>query len=353
MDCASPSGRGGEPSACFCIYLEMCRSDRASERARGRVFGDRRRTEEGRPSGDELPGKSRQSPARISRRVRGGGSVPGQQLADEIQGLGQRGRATRIRAAWRARARHREGDDGARERVVGGARGARDAPGRAGGRRDVRGCVFPIFPSRTERYLPGRVPARADARAPTRRPPPDPPTPSTLDPPPPRSSDSTPPAPDRARARPRPRVVVVTSRLDLCPRHDPTPDPSPLSIPPPSPSLHPLFFRRVSQPLRLPRPSLQAQHQPVDRPEPPPRQLRALRGERRFGRVPRGLARRRLRRVRLRRRVPRKNPPLGQTRQTRRVHVLVPRPHPRGDGRAVAVRRRMGRRESLLVRVRR
>jgi hypothetical protein len=169
IDWASPSGRGGEPSACVCVYLEMCRSDRASERARGGVFGDRRRTEEGRPSGDELPGKRSchitVSRANLAASVRGGGSVPGQQLADEIQGLGQRGRATRIRAAWRARARHREGDDGARERVVGGARGARDGPGRAGGRRDVRGCVFPIFPSRTERDAPGASPG-----APTRRP---------------------------------------------------------------------------------------------------------------------------------------------------------------------------------------
>ena len=130
---------------------------------------------------------------------------------------------------WRARARHREGDNGARERVVGAAHGARDGPWRAGGRRDVRGCVFPVFPSRTERNLAGRVTGRADARPPTRRPPF---RPSAAVHARPTTASFVRIHATRARPRPRarPRVVVVTSRLDRARRTPPHP-PSPLSSP--------------------------------------------------------------------------------------------------------------------------
>ena len=85
-------GRGGKPSACVCTYLEMSRCDRARERARG--WGDWGPSVDGGGTAqtDELPGKSCDAPARISHPLRRRGvHVPGQQQADETQGLEQQG----------------------------------------------------------------------------------------------------------------------------------------------------------------------------------------------------------------------------------------------------------------------
>ena len=249
---------------------------------------------------------------------------------------------------WRARARHREGDNGTREGVVGAAHRARDGPWRAGGRRDVRGCVFPVFPSRTERNLAGRVTGRADARAPTRRPLSDPPPPSTLDPLLPPSSESTPPALDRARARSRARASSSSRRVSIARARTPPHPPSPLSSPFVSSS-----FVECRNPYDYHDPPCKHNTSLWTALSPHPANCAHCVANDGSDACPEGWRGVDCGVCALRRRVPRKNPPLGTTRQTRRVHVLVPRPDPRGDGRAVSVRRRLGRRESLLVRVRR